>query len=92
MNYRIKDLREDFDFSQADVARHIGMYTTTYQRYERGEREVPLCVAVKIAQFYNVSLDYLAGIIDKPRRPDGSPFKIGNVFINQNGNMTNNFH
>ena len=43
---RIKDLREDNDKTQAEVAADIGLYTTTYQRYERGEREIPLDIAV----------------------------------------------
>lgn len=38
---RIKDLREDHDLTQAQIAEKIGLYTTTYQRYERGEREIP---------------------------------------------------
>ena len=65
---RIKDLREDKDISQREVAEALGLYTTTYARYERGEQEPPLCVAVALAKFYNVSLDYLAGEIDTPRK------------------------
>ena len=64
---RIKDLREDSDKTQAEVAADIGLYTTTYQRYERGEREIPLDIAVCLAKYYNVSLDYLAGLIPNPR-------------------------
>ena len=64
---RIKDLREDNDKTQAEVAADIGLYTTTYQRYERGEREIPLDIAVCLAKYYNVSLDYLAGLIPNPR-------------------------
>ncbi len=64
---RIKDLREDHDKTQAEVASDIGLYTTTYQRYERGEREVPLDIAICLAKYYNVSLDYLAGLIQNPR-------------------------
>ena len=68
MHYkRIKDLREDNDKTLAQVATAIGLYTTTYQRYERGEREIPLDIAVCLAKYYNVSLDYLAGLIDTPR-------------------------
>ena len=64
---RIGDLREDADKTQAEVATDIGLYTTTYQRYERGEREIPLDIAVCLAKYYNVSLDYIAGLIVHPR-------------------------
>lgn len=59
---RIRDLREDSDKTQAEVAADIGLYTTTYQRYERGEREIPFEIAICLAKYYNVSLDYIAGL------------------------------
>ena len=65
---RVRDLREDRDISQKEMAEKLGLYTTTYARYERGEQEIPLCIAVAIAKFYNVSLDYLAGLIDTPEK------------------------
>ena len=65
---RIKDLREDRDASQRQVAEFLGLYTTTYARYERGEQEVPFCIAIALAKFYNVSLDYLAGLTNEPRK------------------------
>lgn len=69
MKYRrVRDLREDNNLTQAQIAENIGLYTTTYQRYERGEREIPLDIAKALAKFYNVSLDYLAGLIDEPRK------------------------
>lgn len=64
---RIRDLREDADKTQAEVAAEIGLYTTTYQRYERGEREIPFDIAICLAKYYNVSLDYIAGVIAQPR-------------------------
>ena len=67
MYQRIRDLREDADKTQAEVAADIALYTTTYQRYERGEREIPLDIAVCLAKYYNISLDYISGIIDSPR-------------------------
>lgn len=67
---RIKDLRKDSDMTQAELAEKLGLYTTTYARYERGEQEIPLYIAVEIAKIHNVSLDYLAGLINTPERLD----------------------
>ena len=58
---RIRDLREDNDKKQRDIAEYLNMQLTVYQRYERGERELPLWAAIKLADYYNVSLDYLVG-------------------------------
>ena len=66
--YRIKDLREARDISQRQIAEALGLYTTTYARYERGEQEVPFCIAIALAKFYIVSLDYLAGFTTEPRK------------------------
>ena len=55
---RIRDLREDNDKTQKQIAEYLNMQLTVYQRYERGERELPLWVAIKLADYYRVSLDY----------------------------------
>lgn len=66
MTYRrIRDLREDSDKRQRDIAALLNMQLTVYQRYERGEREMPLWAAIKLADYYNVSLDYLVGRTDE---------------------------
>lgn len=66
MKYRrIKDLREDADLSQKEISEKMHMHRTTYTRYETGEREIPLHTAILLAKFYNVSLDYLAGLSDE---------------------------
>lgn len=65
MYRRIRDLREDSDLSQKALDEKLNMHTTTYARYETGEREIPLNIAIKLADFYKVSLDYLAGRSDK---------------------------
>jgi transcriptional regulator with XRE-family HTH domain len=65
---RMLDLRKDRDMSQRQVAESLGLYTTTYARYERGEQEVPFCIAIALAKFYTVSLDYLAGLTNEPRK------------------------
>ena len=62
---RIRDLREDADLTQAEIAKIIHMHKTTYVRYESGEREIPLNIAILLANYYKVSLDYLAGIKNK---------------------------
>ena len=58
---RIRDLREDRDLTQRDIAQILNMQLTVYQRYERGERELPLWAAIRLADFYHVTLDYLVG-------------------------------
>lgn len=62
-NYqRIRDLREDADLTQKQVADKLFMHLTQYRRYENGESEVPLNIAINISKLYNVSLDYIAGL------------------------------
>ena len=65
---RIKDLREDADKKQVEIANLLNTTIQQYSRYERGERELPMHHFITLARFYNVSLDYLAGLIDEPRR------------------------
>ncbi len=60
-SYRLKELREDSDLSQAALAQALGMYKTTYARYEQGQRDLPLQTAILIADYYRISLDELAG-------------------------------
>lgn len=68
MYQRIRDLREDSELRQGDVAEKIFMQREQYRRYETGQREVPLNVAILLADLYDVSLDYLAGLTDKKER------------------------
>lgn len=58
---RIRDLREDHDLTQEELCRKLFMHKTTYTNYEQGKHSVPLDFAVLLADFYNVSLDYIAG-------------------------------
>lgn len=58
---RIKDLREDNDNKQTEIANLLNIGLSTYQRYERGELKIYLETAEKLANYYNVSLDYIAG-------------------------------
>jgi len=65
---RLKDLREDSDKSQEEIARVIGTSQSYYAQYENGKRAIPLERMITLAKYYNVSLDYLAGLIDTPRK------------------------
>ena len=67
MKLRIRDLREDADLTQKQVAEYLHCDQSLYSKYERGERALPLEFAVKLAAFYHVSVDYLAGVSDKAR-------------------------
>ena len=67
MKLRIRDLREDADLTQRQVAEYLHCDQSLYSKYERGERGLPLEYAVKLASFYRVSVDYLAGVSDKAR-------------------------
>ena len=65
---RLRDLREDHDKSQEEIARIIGTSQSYYAQYENGKRAIPFDRMVALAKYYNVSLDYLAGLIDTPRK------------------------
>lgn len=63
---RLIKLRDDRNLSQKEAAKEFGVVICAYQRYEYGEREPQLSVLIRMADFYNVSLDYLAGRTDEP--------------------------
>lgn len=58
---RIRDLREDSDKTQKEIADKLYLHLTQYRRYENGDSEIPLNIAIKISEIYDVSLDYVAG-------------------------------
>ena len=68
---RMRDLREDSDLNQTQVAEILGISQTVYSRYERGATELPLRHLVALCWFYNVSADYLLGFINTP-----NPYRI----------------
>ena len=68
MYRRIRDLREDHDLNQTKVAQMLGMSQTGYSKYETGENDIPSAVLIKLASFYNTSIDYLLGQTDKKER------------------------
>ena len=61
----LRDLREDRDVTQLQVAEYLGTSQTMYARYERGANELPLRHLIKLCEFYNVSADYILGIKQK---------------------------
>ena len=63
---RLKDLREDSDKTQEEISKIIGTSQSYYAQYENGKRAIPFERVVILAKYYNVSLDYIAGIIDTP--------------------------
>ena len=58
-------MREDADLTQREVAEYLMCDQSLYSKYERGERDLPLIAAVKLAQFYHTSVDYLVGLTDR---------------------------
>ena len=64
MYKRIRDLREDADINQTEVAKMLGMSQTGYSKYETGENDIPTSVLIRLAKFYNTSIDYLLGETD----------------------------
>ena len=65
---RLKDTREDLDKKQEDIALVLNITRQQYQLYESGKREMPMHHFVTLAEYYNVSLDYLAGLVDTPKK------------------------
>ena len=63
---RLRDLREDNDLSQKELAKIIGMSQTGYSKYETGENDIPTGILIALARFYNVSIDYL---LDRTNNP-----------------------
>ncbi len=62
MSNRLRDLREDADLNQTQVANLLGMSQTGYSKYETGENDIPTQVLIKLAQFYKTSVDYILGV------------------------------
>lgn len=64
---RLKDLREDNDFSQKYIAEYLQMKQPQYSRYERGLRDIPTDILIRLAKLYNTSTDYILGITDNQK-------------------------
>lgn len=62
---RIRDLRIDHDLSQKEIAEILGMSQTGYSKYETGENDIPTSILIALADYYDTSVDYLLGRVDK---------------------------
>lgn len=67
---RLRDLREDRDLSQEQIANFLGMKQPQYSRYERGTRDLPTDVLIRLAKYYNTSADYILGLTN-----DSKPYR-----------------
>lgn len=67
---RMKDLREDNDLSQFEVAEYLDMKQPQYSRYERGLRDIPTDILIRLAMLYKTSTDYILGLTNNPKPYD----------------------
>ncbi len=65
---RIRNLREDKDLTQQQMADHLNITQRTYSRYENGERSIPIETLIEIANYHDTSIDYLLGLTNNPIR------------------------
>ena len=68
MYQKIRDLREDHDLKQRELAEYLNCSQRTYSNYELGQRDIPTDVLIRLSEFYNVSVDYLLGLTKNPKR------------------------
>ena len=68
MYKRIRDLREDHDLTQTQVTKILNMSQTGYSKYKTGENDVPTKILIQLSNLYNVSIDYILGVTDNPKR------------------------
>ena len=68
MYARIRNLREDRDLTQRELAAYLGMSQTGYSKYETGRNDIPTALLIRIADYYNTSIDYLLGRTDECKR------------------------
>lgn len=64
---RIRDLREDRDLTQKQMAKHLNCSQQVYSNYELGQRDIPTDILIKLSSFYQVSVDYILGISNNPK-------------------------
>lgn len=64
---RIRDLREDHDLKQKDMAQILNCSQQVYSNYELGQRDIPTEILIRLSQYYNVSVDYILGLTNDPK-------------------------
>lgn len=64
---RLKDMREDRDIKQKEIAAFLHIKQNTYSQYENGHRQIPIEALIKLADFFNTSTDYILGLTDDPK-------------------------
>ncbi len=64
---RVRSLREDRDINQSVIAKYLQVHQTTYSDYELGNLNIPADVLIKLAKFYETSIDYIVGLTDDPK-------------------------
>jgi len=70
---RLRDMREDHDMLQKEIAQYLGIAQTQYSRYERGVRDIPTDLLIRLADLYGTSTDYLLGRTNNPKPPEDLP-------------------
>lgn len=65
---RLRDLREDNDLTQTEMGKILSCSQRVYSNYERGDIDIPTYVLIELSKFYNVSVDYILGLTDNPKR------------------------
>lgn len=68
MYQRLRDLREDHDLKQRQIAEYLRCSQQVYSNYELGQRDIPTDVLIRLSDFYKVSVDYLLGLTNNPIR------------------------
>ncbi len=68
MKLRLKDIREDRDIKQIDIANYLNCTQVCYSRYENGQRDIPLNTLCLLAKYFNTTTDYILGLTDNPNK------------------------
>ena len=64
---RLKDIREDKDITQKEISDFLHIKQNTYSQYENGQRQIPVSILIKLAEYYNTSVDYILKLTDEKK-------------------------